>query len=139
MSEEKEPKHLSTLRIIGFSLLAIGIMLMIFGLAARGTSTHYALFVPGMFASLFGCSLIFTGYSAKIAKMKIASEKYIKRSSKEDLKDIADTTASVASDAVTTTVKAVKRGLKDTKFCSECGTEIEADSKFCKNCGKEQK
>ena len=57
---------------------------------------------------------------------------------KGDLTDIADTGADIASGAIKKTVKAIKEGLKDTKFCKHCGAEIDANSVFCNKCGKEQ-
>ena len=57
---------------------------------------------------------------------------------KEDLKDIVSTSAEIHKDAITSTAKAVKEGLKDTMFCKHCGNEIDVDSKYCRFCGKEQ-
>lgn len=146
MAEQKEPRHLLVFRILGFLLLFGGITLVILGAVVfreewgfhGETIINSKLFTPGMFASFLSVPALLVGFSAKIAKASIASEKYIQQSTKEDLKDIADTSANITSDAVTTTVKAVKKGIKDTKYCSECGAEIEADSKFCRHCGKNQ-
>ena len=32
----------------------------------------------------------------------------------------------------------IKEGLKDHKFCTECGTKIDASAKFCSECGTKQ-
>lgn len=60
------------------------------------------------------------------------------REHKDDLKDVADVGAYATHDAVKTTAGAVREGLRDTKFCPECGTEIDRDSKFCPECGHRQ-
>ena len=32
----------------------------------------------------------------------------------------------------------IKEGLKDHKFCAECGTKIDKSAKFCSECGTKQ-
>lgn len=32
----------------------------------------------------------------------------------------------------------IKEGLKDHKFCTECGTKIDKSAKFCSECGTKQ-
>ena len=56
----------------------------------------------------------------------------------DKLKDIADKSANISKDAITTTVGAIKKGIKSNIYCKHCGKDIDADSKFCKHCGKEQ-
>ena len=79
-----------------------------------------------------------TGFRPEITKMTTKSARYIQQENKEDLTGIANTTADIASGAITKTTRAIKKGIKDTKFCKHCGAEIDADSKFCNNCGGEQ-
>jgi phosphate/sulfate permease len=68
-----------------------------------------------------------------------AFAKYIQKENQNDLKEIVNTTADIAKDAVTTTTKAVAHGItnEETMFCKHCGAKIDVDSKFCKSCGKE--
>ncbi len=54
------------------------------------------------------------------------------------IKDIMDKSANMSKDAITTTVSAIKKGIKDNIYCKYCGELIDKDSKFCKYCGKEQ-
>lgn len=54
------------------------------------------------------------------------------------IKDIMDKSANMSKDAITTTVSAIKKGIKDNIYCKHCGELIDKDSKFCKYCGKEQ-
>ena len=144
--ENKEPRHLKVLRIIGFSLVAVGVILFVLGIFVvklnRGVSgeiSHPALYVPGIFLCFFSVPCLFLGYSARIQKAQIATQKYIQGEAKEDLSEMANTTADIVSPAVAKITKAVKKGAKnDTMFCKHCGAEIDSDSKFCKKCGKEQ-
>ena len=98
-------------------------------------------FLVGMFMMPIGFFIGFTflmlGFRPEISKMATKSVKYIQQENKEVLKDIASTNAEINSDAVTTTARAIKEGLKNTIFCKHCGKEIDADSKFCRYCGKE--
>lgn len=60
----------------------------------------------------------------------------------DKLRNIANKTANISKDAITTTVRAIKDGFTDgnkpTIYCKHCGATIDADSRFCKTCGKEQ-
>ena len=69
--------------------------------------------------------------------MRILS-KEIQIQHKEDLTSIANKSADISSEAITKTTRAIKKGIKDTKFCKHCGAEIDSDSTFCKSCGKKQ-
>ena len=71
--------------------------------------------------------------------MMTKSARYIQQQNKDDLKDIVDTTADIASDGITKTTKAIKKGLSANKiYCKHCGAQIDADSKFCNQCGEKQ-
>ncbi len=141
MSEMKEPKHLKVFRIVGFSMLGLGMLLVILGcvlfVRAEGFIC-FAMIVPGSFL-IVGCGLcLFIGFSAKMENMEIEKTKYIQERNKTNLKDIANTSADIASEPLTKVTKSIKAGLKETKYCKHCGAQIDFDSKFCKNCGKEQ-
>lgn len=146
----KEPKHLIILRTLGFVLLISGVILIVLGFAVvrkydpvfDRTSPTPALFVPGIFAAFFSIPCLIIGFSAKISKMQMDTAKYIQEKNKETMTDIVSNTADIASEGITKTTRAVKKGLKDdenaTKFCKHCGEKIDIDSKFCKKCGEEQ-
>ncbi len=145
MSEIKEPKHLKVLRTVGFSLLAAGVLLIILGcfvfredFGKGDTVANVALFVPGIFLTMFSLPCIFIGFSAKIMKMQIESAKYIQQSNQQDLQDIANTSADISSEPVAKIVKTVVDATQKDIYCKYCGTPIDFDSRFCKNCGKEQ-
>lgn len=143
----KEPKHLKVFRIIGYSILSLGIILIFLGVFVIKMDFGFegdkisnpTLYVPGVFLCFFSIPCLFIGFSAKIQKAQIATQKYIQEENKQELTDIVDSGADILSPAVTKITKAVKDvDNKALVFCKYCGTEIDADSKFCKSCGKEQ-
>ena len=161
-NKPKLPKLLFILKILGFSFLIIGIILIILGVTVLSWehSPNPAVFAPGMVLTAISLFLILVGFLPDIESAAIKSKKYvlerskddlidiagttiktgksIQEKSKYDLKEIADTGAEIYSDAVTKTAKAIKEGIKDTMFCKHCGAKIDSDSKFCNQCGKEQ-
>ena len=142
--EVKEPKHFLVLRILGFILLAVGITLVVLACTVfaepflNTIEPSFAALMPGLFMTVISIPVLVGGFSPKIAKLNAKGAKYIQQETKDDLKDIASTKADIHSEAITTSFKAVKKGLKDIKYCKHCGAEIDADSTFCKECGKKQ-
>lgn len=98
------------------------------------------VFIFNILIFTFGILLVVSPkLRGKIMSTNVKATKYMMDESKEDLKSIADDTADVSKDAITTTTRAIKKGFtKDTIYCKHCGSEIDSDSKFCKSCGKEQ-
>lgn len=78
------------------------------------------------------------GFVPEMHRMAVRTERYMQQQTKDDKKQMANTKADISSEAISTTTRAIKEGLKDTKYCPHCGEKIPADSKFCKKCGKEQ-
>ena len=145
MNENKKPKVFKVLKVIAPILLVLGIILIILGTAVfpqtwggNAVAPNAAFFAPGMIIAFFSIPCFVFAYMPSINKTMIKTAKYLQDDNKEDLTDMADTAADITSNAVTKTVRAVKKGLADTKYCRHCGEQIEADSKFCKHCGKEQ-
>lgn len=146
MSDNKneKPAHFKVLKILGFGALILGIILIIlsvtvFGDPFMGTVTpNFALLAPGMFLIVGSFALILWGFAPEIAKIQTKGARYIQQENKEDFTNIADTTADIARGAVTKTVRAVKEGLRDYKYCHRCGKEIDADAAYCKHCGAKQ-
>lgn len=136
-----KPKHFIIFKIIGL----IGIILAIIGfvLTFVGFGDFESNnFMIGGFLTTFGlfvgipCLII--GFRPEITKMSAKSAKYIQQENKEEFRDIASNTAEIASEAITKTTTAIKKGLDDKIFCKYCGEKIDSDSKFCNKCGKEQ-
>ena len=73
-----------------------------------------------------------------LGEVSVNTKSNIINDNEDKLKDIADKTAYISKDAITTTVDAIKKGIKDNIYCKHCGELIDKDSKFCKYCGKEQ-
>ena len=136
-----KPKHFIIFKIIGL----IGIILAIIGfvLTFVGFGDFESNnFMIGGFLSTFGLfigiSCLMIGFRPEITRMSAKSAKYIQQENKEDFRDIASNTADIASEAITKTTTAIKKGLEDKIFCKHCGEKIDSDSKFCNKCGKEQ-
>ena len=137
----KKPTHFLVLKIIGFVAVAVAIAGLIFVFAGFGDFSNNLFMIGGFmftFGLFIGVACLLSGFTPEIAKMKTESEKYIQAENKENLKEIASTSAEIGSDAITKVTRSVKSGLKDTMYCKHCGAEIDKDSKFCKSCGKEQ-
>ena len=137
----KKPKHYLIFKILAgvFAVVTIvGIVLSVQGFGDFETN-H---FMVGGFMCTFGlfatvaCAGI--GFKPELAKLSVKSAKYIQQQNKEDLADMATTTAEIAKEAVTVTVEAVKEGLDESMYCKHCGKTIDRDSRFCKECGGEQ-
>ena len=156
MNNEK-PTHFKIFKLLGFGLIAIGILVIIIGMLKNvpemgekgwmeAKSVRMFIIFAGLACCLFSAPLLVLGFKPEIAKMTTRSAKYIQEKNKEDLKDIMANTGDIASagftpaveETITKTVKAVKKGIKDTKFCTQCGKEIDADAKFCSHCGEKQ-
>jgi hypothetical protein len=140
-NKNQKPIHFLIFKILGcvFAVVAIiGVGLTISGFGnfennnfmIGGIMTTFGLFLAG--------GLLVNGFKPEIAKMSTKSVRYIQEENKDDFSKIASTTADITSDAITKTTKAIKNGIKNTKFCKHCGAEIDADSKFCNSCGGEQ-
>ena len=148
MSKIKEPKIYLILRILGLTLLVIGIGMIVAGIIVGQnidpfeSSLDVALIFPGAFIVMGGISCTVIGFEPKMAMMSARKARYIQEMTKGDLKAVADTNAEISSEAVSKTAKAIKDGLndkvEDTMFCKHCGGVIDWDSTFCKHCGKEQ-
>ena len=136
-----KPKHFIMFKIIGL----IGIILAIIGFVLTfvgfGDFESNNFMIGGFlttFGLFIGISCLIIGFRPEITKMSAKSAKYIQQENKEDFRDIAGNTAEIASEAITKTTTAIKKGLDDKIFCKYCGEKIDSDSKFCNKCGKEQ-
>lgn len=141
MKENKKPIHFLIFKILGFVFALVSIFGFILVFKGFGDAESNKFMIGG-FMSTFGLFLtsvfLVNGFKPEIAKMHAKSTKYIQQENKQNLTDIANTTADISGEAITKTTRAIKKGLRDTKFCKHCGAEIDADSKFCNSCGGEQ-
>ena len=115
------------LRIVGFSLLIIGLILTIIAFANFGNFDNnlFMLTFIGLPCIAFGIGITVFSFSQSIARFV-----------KSEHAPVINEYAKEINPAVTTYAKAVKNGLTDnaTKLC-ECGTKNPADAKFCNECG----
>ena len=138
----KKPSVFTILKIVGFCGFAaalLGIILTITGFNDFESNN----FMIGGFLATFGFFIGFSctilGFSPELSKMSVKTQKYIQNENKEDLKEIADTSAEIHAEAVTTIAHAAAEGFsQNTVFCKECGEKIDSDSKFCRHCGTKQ-
>ena len=141
MNNNNKPKHFIVFKIVGFIGIIfafIGFILTFIGFGDFETNN----FMIGGFMATFGLFIgilcLMVGFRPEITKMSTKSAKYIQQENKEDFIDIASNTADIASEAITKTTSAIKKGLDDKIFCKHCGAKIDSDSKFSNKCGKEQ-
>lgn len=139
----KKPIVFLVLKILAAVFLCVAIAGIV--LTATGFGNFESNnFIIGGFMTAFGVFLTFTcagiGFMPEMSKLSVKTTKYIQQVNKEDMTDIANTSAEIQSDAVKTIASSVKEGLaeEESKFCKHCGAEIDEDSRFCKKCGKEQ-
>ena len=115
------------LRIIGCSLLIIGLILTIIGFANFGNFENnlFTLTFIGLPCITFGIGITIFSFSQAIAR-------FIKNEHAPIINELAEE----ISPAITTYASAVKDGLSEhnTKPCT-CGNKNPADAKFCNKCG----
>ena len=143
--KQQKPIIFLILKILAPLFLAVAITGIVLSVKGFDDFESNNFMVGGMLAT-FGIFLtaicaIF-GFSPEIRKLSIKTQKYQIEENKQDLTDIANTTAEIHKDAIKTTASAIKDGLtEDTDpqmYCKHCGAQIDANSRFCKVCGKEQ-
>ena len=138
---DKKPSHFKIFKILGLICVVVGIAGIILSVKGFGDFKTNNFMLGGILTSLgffLAFPLLILGFRPELSRMATKSTKYIQQENKEDLTDIASTSADIASEAITKTVSAVKKGLATTMFCKHCGAKIDENSKFCKYCGKEQ-
>lgn len=141
MDKNNKPKHFLIFKILGIlgamSFIA-SMVLMVIGFGNFENKIFIIAMIMMPFSIMLSVLGISVGFGPEIAKMSTKTAKYIQQENKETLTEIASERADIASDAITKTVQAATKGIKDTIFCKYCGAEITKDSTFCNKCGKKQ-
>ena len=140
-NKNQKPAHFLIFKILGcvFAVVAIvGFVLAFTGFGDFESNNFMLGGIMSAFGLFLAVTFLMMGFRPEITRMNTKSARYIQQENKETLTDIANTTADIASGAISSTTKAIKKGLRDAKFCKHCGAEIDADSKFCNSCGGEQ-
>lgn len=140
--ENKKPRHYLILKIVGFVFVAVAIAGIVLSITGFGDFENNNFMLGGFitcFGLFLGIGCLVGGFSPEMSRLATKSTKYIQQQNKDDLTDISNTNAEIASGAVVKTAKAVKEGLKEeNKFCTHCGESIPNDAKFCSKCGEKQ-
>ena len=140
---EKKPHIFLILKIIGFIGVIVGIIGFILTFTGFGDFESNNFMIGGFLATtgmFVGITCLLSGFRPEIARLTTKTTKYIQQENKDDLTDIANTTADISGEAITKTTNAIKKGLeKDKIYCKYCGEHIDVDSIFCNKCGKKQK
>lgn len=144
MSKLKHLIFFKIMGVIGIIVAIIGFVLIFIGFGDFQSNNFMIGGIMTAFGLFIGITCLMIGFRPAISKMAIKTAKHIQEENKQDLTDITTTRAEISSDAIKTITKSIKDGLSDnennntTKYCKECGAQIDADSKFCSYCGKEQ-
>ena len=144
----QEPKMFLILRFVALGLFVVGVTLIVLACTVlsteewHGTEPSFGCLIPGVIMVFFSIPCLMISLTPVFHKVSVKTAKYLQESNREDLEDIATTSAEIGSEATTITAKAMatglKEGFKDTKFCKHCGATIDRDSKFCSECGGQQ-
>ena len=142
MSKNKAPKHFIVFKIIGLLGAVAAVIGIVLAIKGFGNFEDNSFMIGGFLTTfgIFAAGVGFAfGFAPQITKTSIKTAKYLQQENKDDLAELMNTSAEIASGAATALTAAVKEGLQqETKFCKHCGAKIDADSKFCSQCGKEQ-
>ena len=135
-----QPKIFKTFLILAPIFMVAGIILVILAntVLADGIMPNLATLMPGSFLIFIGFACLMFGLVPVLNKTAIKLQKHIQEENKEDLTSIANTKVEINKQAIQTAVKTGTQAMQETKYCKECGAEIDLDSKFCNKCGKAQ-
>lgn len=139
-NQVQEPKYFKVSRVLGFCFIPVAILGIVF--LAVGFGGNTSLFVLGSIFTSLGLFLtiafLMFGFLPKISKANVKLSRYIQQENRADLTDISTAQADIQSEGFKKAARAVKEGLKDVKYCQECGTEIDENANFCSKCGAKQ-
>ena len=133
MEKIKEPKIFIILKLLSIAMFIGGVVATIVLYILEPS----IIFI-GIIVFVVSLPLLYVAFIPQIKRTVVKTKRYIQQSNKEDLTDINNASADIVSGAITKTVRSIKKGLKDTKFCKYCGVEIDADSNYCSKCGGKQ-
>ena len=141
MSKIEEPRVYRVLRILGIVALLVGVAMVVVGatVCESQSGAQIGLICGGAVLAFLTLPLELSGNIPRMARTRVQTERYLQQESEADLKVLANKTADITKEAVSTTARAIKEGLgNETIYCKHCGKGIDHDSTFCKFCGKEQ-
>ena len=122
-------------------ILAIGVFAFVIGM----------MFVPSLRSKFMGHQLrmqkrmlednkdVMTDIGKITGEIGVKTAKGVIDENEDDIRHVVSKSADMSKDAITTTTRAIKKGLTEEEsdvYCKHCGALIDEDSKFCKKCGK---
>ena len=138
--ERNVNKICHNLKIAGFCLLAVSVILVIVGavfLAKHNLHIGISLLVVGIFVLAISLVLVVISFIPNFSNYTIKSSQYIQQANKEDIEDLLSTKVSYPKRRETIFEESLQETKKNQIYCKYCGKQIDEDSKFCKYCGKE--
>lgn len=110
------------------------------------------MFVPGLRSKFMGHQLkmqkrmlednkeVMQDIGKITGEIGVKTAKGVLDENEDDIRHVVGKTADISKDAITTTTRAIKKGLteEESVYCKHCGESIDSDSTFCKACGKKQ-
>lgn len=146
-------KASTKLKIIGFCLIPVGIILIVlgctvfayhpFGNSFFGRQPHMGALIPGALLCFISILVLIAGFNPSLTKFGARLHNETMDHAGKDITEAVSKTVDTVTPAITKVVGAVRKGV-DPKgedpqvYCKHCGNSIDEDSKFCKHCAKEQ-
>ena len=139
--KNNRPNELKAFKVFGVIGIILGVFGMFLSLMGLNDFNQGTLMIGGFlttFGFFIGIPALIIGFLPEISRFTTKTRKYIQQENKEDLQDIANNKSEIVSGAATNLTKAIKKGIKDNKFCQNCGAEISIEAKYCSECGAQQ-
>ena len=138
--KERKPTHFRVLKLLGLLAAAVSVAGIVLLITGFGKFESSRFIIGGMMMSFglvaaFPCLII--GFSPELTRMRVRSSRYIQNENREDLTELANTSAEIMSGAVKTVANAARDSEKP-RFCRHCGKSIPEDARFCPACGGQQ-
>ena len=159
MNNEQKNKHKKTkiiLKIVGFTLLAVGVILSVIGFANFGNfeSNLFSCTFFGLPCVAIGAFITFFAFSQSIARYVKNEQAPIMNEFSEDIRPAVKNYAEAIGEGLNRQNEIIcscgERNEKGDKFCSACGKALqitcptcgkllEIDDNYCTGCGEKLK
>ena len=113
--ENKKPRHYLILKIVGFVFVVVAIAGIVLTITGFGDFENNNFMIGGFMTCIgffVGVSCLIFGFGPEMSRLATKSAKYIQQQNKDDLIDISNTNADIASGAVVKLPRQLKKVLK---------------------------